>query len=190
MKKLALLTVGVLGLGISSLQAQEIGLGVGWQRFGKLSQEEVAIAGFTNNSKSLGNGFGFRVHYRQSLVPLFSIRPEFAYSTVSKNNVDYTVKNATANLIVSLPIPILSVYGGAGIGYDWTSTDVSGAETTGHLNWDILAGAKMSLLPFVGIYVEPRFTGVFSETKAKDLQKGDVAGVDRFEIFVGATIGF
>lgn len=190
MKKLALLTVGVLGLGLSSVQAQEIGIGVGWQRFGEPSQEEIAIAGVTNDAKSLGNGFGFRAHYSHSLVPLFSIRPEFAYSTVSKNDVDYNVKNVTANLIVSLPIPILSVYGGAGIGYDWTSADVDGAETTGHLNWDILAGAKMSLLPFVGIYVEPRYTAVFGETKAEDLQDGDVAGANRFEIFVGATIGF
>lgn len=190
MKKLALLTVGVLGLGLSSVQAQEIGFGVGWQRFGEPSQEEIAGAVIGDDPESLGNGFGFRGHYSHSIMPLISIRPEFAYSTVTKNKVDYKVLNATANLIVSLPIPILSVYGGAGIGYDWTSVDVDGAETTGHLNWDILAGAKMSLLPFVGLYLEPRYTGVFGETKAEDLQNGDVAGVDRFEIFVGATIGF
>ncbi len=188
MKKLALLTVGVLGLGFSSVQAQEIGLGVGWQRFGEPSVEEAVAA--NGKLESLGNGFGFRAHYSQSIMPLFSIRQEFAYSTVTKDKVDYTVKNVTANLILSLPIPILSVYGGAGLGYDWTSADYEGAETSGNLNWDILVGAKMSLLPFVGLYLEPRYTGVFGETKAEDALNGDVAGVDRLEIFVGATIGF
>ncbi|MCC7429408.1 outer membrane beta-barrel protein [bacterium] len=182
MKKIFLLACGALGFTFASVQAQELGVGIGLVSFGEPSYENY-------QGKDLGNGFGARAYYNQKMLPLISFRPEVAYEKKSKDYGDYSMINVSGNLVVGISVPgIAEVYGGAGIGYDFITVEpkVGSSDTGNTLVWNALAGAKFSLIPLCSIYVEPRYVGIIGEEK--DAAK--VAGIGRFELFAGVAFGF
>lgn len=125
------------------------------------------------------SGLAFGADVQFSMGPLV-IAPEILYSSTSHaDSSAFKVNDLAFNVNALFKVPVIGIYGGAGLGYHSITLEFIGSETTGKLGGQIIAGYQIDL-PAIKPFIEARYVKIFDEEFSDP----------RFDLLVGVNLGF